>query len=97
MLDVETVKEMFSITSDEAITLLQNYKWNFARISDKFENISKFRVDIGIEFDEYSSHKSHNGGYCLSCYEEFNPTTVQEDSLICGHQFCGKCWKDYLT
>lgn len=49
-----------------------------------------------------ASKKENNGGYCMVCYADFNAAKKCGDKesmpleLVCGHQFCQGCWKDWF-
>ena len=95
--------ELFSVTEEEAVILLREYKWNNDRLQgDWFENQNKIRYKCGLAMDpEYRKSKPQmetslaekNQGMCAICYTPFDGA---KDQLSCGHQFCCDCWSYYL-
>lgn len=73
--------ELFSVTEEEAVILLREYKWNNDRLqTDWFENSSKVRYKCGLEMDpKYRKSKPQmeaslaekNSGFCTICYTPF--------------------------
>lgn len=50
----------------------------------------------------FASRKENNGGYCVVCYADFGAAIKSGDKmsqpleLVCGHQFCHGCWKEWF-
>lgn len=68
------------------------------------EDILKYK--IGTEFDPSlpknfsfinGTLRANNQGTCSICFSQFDQGSRMEDSLQCGHEFCGNDWKEYLT
>ncbi|OMJ81404.1 hypothetical protein SteCoe_18140 [Stentor coeruleus] len=103
---MEEYSEMFGISADESLILLNHYKWKPYKLQeDWFENESKVRIQAGIlepsntdisktRGKKLGSLKLVHGtqGLCQICFED----RAERDALMCGHAFCCNCWSCYL-
>ena len=79
--------ETLCLNEDQAIAALRNFHWNNERLQEQwFNNETKVRTEIGIEFDQVkfknqpkdkiaemnASLKENHGGYCIVCYSSFS-------------------------
>ena len=68
-------------SEDEVIAVLRHFKWNQAKIEDKwYDNMERLIVEIGLKFDKGLLTKypdisntlaSKNNGMCSICFCEF--------------------------
>lgn len=95
---IEQSKPYLNLGKKFIILILQNK--NYQNIEfEEIENKEKLKIDYGIQLPEYliqffkNSKIESYGNKCLFC-------KVQNEelfSLNCGHNYCKKCWKFYLT
>lgn len=96
----EAMEHLF-LERDDAILALIHFSWSMDRLKDDWYNdVDLSKVRCGIELSEGNKQnlmkKGVKGGNkeCLVC---FAPKDETFSALKCGHNFCGDCWKDYLT
>jgi hypothetical protein len=79
---VQEFVEEFNVTSDEAVLLLREFKWNEDKLRDAwYENDHRVKVRTGLKIDPQLekdkpqmafSKKDKNKGMCLVCFEPFD-------------------------
>ena len=94
----EAIEKLF-LERDQAILAMIYYEWNLDNLDNWYEDVDINKAKAGIDLSQETKELLQkegvvsNGDTCLTCFEEKNDTFF---SLICGHQFCGDCWIEYL-
>ena len=94
----ETIEKLY-LERDQAILAMIHYEWNLDNLDNWYEDVDTNKSQSGIDLSAETKEKLEkdgvisNGNECLTCCEEKNDSFF---SLVCGHQFCGECWKEYL-
>ena len=94
----EAIEKLF-LERDQAILAMIYFEWNIDNLDNWYEDIDNNKAKAGIELSPQTIEKfkkegvESNGNICLTCFDEKNDTFF---SLVCGHQFCGECWTEYL-
>ena len=94
----EAIEKLF-LERDQAILAMIYYEWNLDNLDNWYEDVDINKAKAGIDLSQETKELLQkegvvsNGDTCLTCFEEKNDTFF---SLICGHQFCGDCWLEYL-
>lgn len=89
-------------TIDEAILILIYFKWSMEKLNDTwYDDPDGYKIKCGIKLSDSSRESlkrkklKENNLDCLVCYDPIDLTSNFK-SLVCNHNFCSDCWKEYL-
>ncbi len=98
--EIQSVADLFSISSSLAGLLLRHFQWKKEKLIAKFfENPEQVYKEAGItESSSTSTSKAIELSgleMCSICGEDMPAESCT--ALGCAHRFCNDCWKTYLT
>ncbi|XP_042456536.1 probable E3 ubiquitin-protein ligase ARI8 isoform X2 [Zingiber officinale] len=92
--DISRVSTVLSISRSAACILLRHYQWSVSRVNDEwFADEEHVRKVVGLleKLVEVQNSRELTCGICFENYPQDRMT-----SAICGHPFCGTCWRGYV-
>ncbi|KAL5703989.1 RBR-type E3 ubiquitin transferase [Ranunculus cassubicifolius] len=94
--DIDEISNVLSVSKEYASTLLRNYNWVVSNVTDAwFADEKKVRRTLGLYEEPIVRHAESEKLICKICFDEFHRSMMYATS--CGHPFCGKCWKSYVS
>ncbi|KAG6477854.1 hypothetical protein ZIOFF_061286 [Zingiber officinale] len=92
--DISRVSTVLSISRSAACILLRHYQWSVSRVNEEWfadeEHVRKV-VGLSEKLVEVQNPRELTCGICFENYPHDRMT-----SAICGHAFCGTCWRGYV-
>ncbi|KAG6475049.1 probable E3 ubiquitin-protein ligase ARI8 [Zingiber officinale] len=92
--DISRVSTVLSISRSSACILLRHYQWSVSRVNEEwFADEEHVRKVVGLleKLVEVQNPRELTCGICFENYPRDRMT-----SAICGHPFCGTCWRGYV-
>ncbi|KAF9615083.1 hypothetical protein IFM89_021654 [Coptis chinensis] len=93
---ITTISNMNSISRVSATILLLHYNWSVDKLQDAwFADEEKVRTTVGLLEEPIVHYPNSKKVTCAICFEIFIRRRMH--AAACGHPFCEKCWKGYVS
>lgn len=94
--DISQVSNLLSVSRSLACTLLHRRNWSpISVLEEWFSGEETARATIGLPSDQ-EPPKPDIKTRCQICFNRFKKIE-NAMSTYCGHPFCRRCWKSYLS
>lgn len=94
--DISQVSNLLSVSRSLACTLLHRRNWSpISVLEEWFSGEETVRAAIGLPSDQ-EPPKPDIKTRCKICFNRFKKIE-NAMSTYCGHPFCRRCWKSYLS
>ncbi|XP_010547689.1 PREDICTED: probable E3 ubiquitin-protein ligase ARI16 [Tarenaya hassleriana] len=98
---IDEISEIFSVSKSAATVILLSQRWNVFRVSDRLgDDQDMFLEEFGLKSDGSKQDEPTDSTSCGICLEsstaDGHQTHVLVSTPLCSHNFCTKCWMEYL-